>query len=49
LRLKSYATATRRPVLRLGQKTIRLGAVESGEVATFRVSGASSRRIQLGQ
>jgi len=49
LRVKSYAPSPRRPVLRLGQKTIRLGPVSPGEVATFRVAGASARRIRLGQ
>lgn len=48
LRLKNYATSSRRPVLRLGKKFIRLGTVESGEVATFRIVGISSRRMKLG-
>ena len=52
LRLKSYATSPRRPVLRVGGKTIRLGPVQPGEVATFRLASAAStsaRRIWLGQ
>jgi hypothetical protein len=49
LRVKSYATSSRRLVLRLGKKTLRLGPVQPGEVATFRIAGASSRRIKLGR
>jgi alpha-mannosidase len=49
LRVKSFAASPRRPVLRLGQKTIRLGSVLPGEVATFRLSGTSARRIKLGR
>jgi hypothetical protein len=49
VRLKSYATSPRRPVLRLGRKTIRLGPVSPGEVATFRVSGSTARRVMLGR
>ena len=52
LRVKSYATSPRRPVLRLGGKNIRLGSVQSGEVATFRLLGAKSthpRRVMLGR
>ena len=49
LRVKSYAKSPRRPVLRLGRKTIRLGPVSPGGVATFRVTGAAARRIMLGR
>ena len=49
LRLKSYAKSPRRPVLRLGKKTIRLGPVLPGEVATFRVTGVSARKVMLGK
>ncbi len=49
LRVKSYAASPRHPVLRLGRKTIRLGPVQPGEVATFRVAGASARRVMLGR
>jgi len=49
LRVKSYATSPRRPVLKLGQKTLRLPAVLPGEVATFRIAGASARKVMLGR
>jgi hypothetical protein len=49
LRVKSFARTARRPILRLGRKTIRLGPVQPGEVATFRLVGASTRRVALGR
>ena len=49
LRVKSYATSVRRPVLRLGKKTVRLGPVQPFELATFRITGSTARGIKLGQ
>ena len=49
LRVKSYAKSPRRPVLKLGRKTLRLPAVLPGEVASYRITGATARRIKLGQ
>ena len=49
LRVKSYATSPRRPVLKLGKKTLRFPTVLPGEVATFRVTGSTARRIALGR
>ena len=49
LRVKNYADQPRCPLLRLGRKTIRLGSVQPGEIATFRLGGTSSRRIMLGK
>jgi alpha-mannosidase len=49
LRVKSYARSTVRPALKLGRKTHRLASVAPGEVATFRITAGSSRKIQLGR
>ena len=49
LRVKSYAKSPRRPVLKLGRKTLRHPAVLPGEVASYRITGATARRIKLGQ
>ncbi len=48
LRVKSYAKKSIRPALRLAGKTIRLPAVQPGEVATFRITGRTARRVSLG-
>ena len=48
LRVKSYAKKAVRPALRLAGKTIRLPAVQPGEVATIRVTGRIARHIPLG-
>jgi alpha-mannosidase len=51
LRVKNYASSPRRPVLRLGGKTIRLGQLKPCELATFRLASAGTarpRRVQVG-